>query len=214
VNGDQSFLTSIVGSSGPQTLVIAAPTLPEGGPALIEPGQRWMFRTIYHTTALRFEGMIKCIVPDAAPHAYVELSGDIERRVVRKAARVAVSMHATLLPAMVHALVLDLSIGGARFAIDADESPKIGHSVVCSTVLAIADRVYALELKGLVLSREPPAHNHPRVAVYRMRFDSLSDISFLVLQAYLSSAMTEELDGFWRLVASPPRGPRLPRTEG
>jgi hypothetical protein len=204
--GEHSYLTSIVGMTGQQILIIAAPKSDEGEPADIQLGQRWVFRTIHHTTAVRFEGIVKSVVAGDTPHVYVELTSDIERRVVRKAARVAVSMRATLLlPTAVQALVIDLSIGGARVAIDADMTLDSGHSVMCSTTITIVDRLYALELKGLVLSREPPLANHPDIAIYRMRFDSFSDISFLALQAYLATQLVKELDSFWRLVAGPLR---------
>lgn len=205
-NGEQSFLTSIVGTTSQQTLIVAAPQGGDGSTPVIQPGQTWVFRTIHHTTALRFEGVVHSVVNDPIPHVYVTMSGDIDRRVVRKAARVSVSMHATLLLARpLQALVIDLSIGGARFAIDTATTLDVGQSVVCSTSLEIGDRLYALELKGTVLGREAVTPDHPEIAVYRLRFDSLPDISFLVLQAYLATHLAEELDSFWRLVAGPVR---------
>src|SRR5690606_31463384 len=93
-DGERSYLTSIIGSSGQQVLIIAAPKDAGGRVADLGPGQHWVFRTIHYTTALRFEGVVKRVVDDAAPHVYVELTGEIQRRVVRKAARVAVSIRA------------------------------------------------------------------------------------------------------------------------
>jgi hypothetical protein len=202
---DQSFLTSIVGSSGHAVFIIAMPKGENGRVADLQAGQRWTFRTIHQTTALRFEGIVRSVVADAEPHAYIELQGEVERRVVRKTPRVAVSVRATLVPQHVHAIVIDLSIGGARIAIDSVTPLEVGHTLVCSTALTIADRLYALELKGTVLLREADVASHPEIAVYRVRFDSLSDTGFLVLQAYISTAVAEELDYFWRLVAGPLR---------
>lgn len=205
-DGDESFLTSIAGSSGEKTLIIAAPKHADGRLADIQPGQNWVFRTIHHTTALRFDAVIKSVVNDEAPHVYVELSGITERRVIRKTPRVAVVMRATLLlPHVVRALVVDLSAGGARFAIDASVSLEAGQFIVCSTALTIADRLYSLELKAVVLKQEASDPRHPDVALYRMRFESLSDLAFLALQAYLATELVEELDYFWRLVAGPLR---------
>lgn len=204
--GDESFLTYIAGSSGERFLIIAAPKRDDGSFADIQPGQSWVFRTIHHTTALRFEAVVKSVVNDEAPHVYVELSGTTERRVIRKAARVAVAMRATLLlPDVAHALVIDLSVGGARFAIDANVPLETGQSIVCSTALTIADRLYALDLKAVVLKQDASDPKHPHVAIYRMRFEALSDLAFLALQAYLATELVDELDYFWRLVAGPLR---------
>jgi len=204
-NRDESFLSAIVGASGERILIVVAPKRPDGTLVDIQPGQRWVFRTIHHTTALRFDGVIKSVISDAEPHVYVELSGAIERRVIRKAARVAVAMRATLLPNLAHALIVDLSVGGARFAIDASLRLEVGQSLVCSTALNVADRLYALELRGAVLKQDPPDPQHPQVAIHRMRFEALSDLAFLALQAYVSTELVEELDYFWRLVADPLR---------
>ncbi len=204
-NRDQSFLTSIIGTSGERLLIVAAPKGEDGQTPDLQPGQHWVFRTIHHTTALRFEGVVKTVIADAAPHVYIELTGTIERRVVRKTPRVAVSVRATLLPHLEHGIIIDLSIGGARLAVDASTQLEVGHPAICSTALTIADRLYSLELKGTVLEREPQMARHPQVAVYRLRFDSLSDTSILALQAYLSTTLVEELDYFWRLVAGPLR---------
>jgi hypothetical protein len=200
-----SGLTSIIGGTQ-RTLILAVPTLDSGAPLPTEIGQRWMFRTIHQTSALRFEGEVQAVVTGQTPHLAVGLIGEIERRVVRKAPRVPVTLRASILtPEVVHSLVLDLSVGGARLAIERGARIEPGESVLFSTSLMIADRLYALELKSTVLGEEPAPAHHPQVAIHRLRFESVSEHSFLVLQAYLATEQADELDYFWRLVAGPLR---------
>lgn len=200
-----SALTSIIGGTQ-RTLILALPTLDNGKPVSTETGERWVFRTIHQTSALRFEGIVRAVVSDDAPHVSVGLIGEIERRVVRKAARVPVSLRASLLASeVIHSIVLDLSVGGARLAMEREAKIQVGDTAIFSTSLMIADRLYALELKSVVVGRDPSPAEHPGVAIYRIRFDSLAENSFLVLQAYLATELVDELDYFWRLVAGPLR---------
>jgi hypothetical protein len=200
-----SAVTSIIGGTQ-RTLILALPTLGNGEPVAVEAGERWVFRTIHQTSALRFEGVVRAVVAGDAPHVSVGLIGEIERRVVRKATRVPVSLRASLLAAeIIHSIVLDLSVGGVRLAMAREAKIHVGETVTFSTSLMIADRLYALELKSIVVGRDPAPADHPGVAIYRIRFDSLAENSFLVLQAYLATELVDELDYFWRLVAGPLR---------
>jgi hypothetical protein len=137
------------------------------------------------------------------PHLHVVVPATIERRNVRKTARVVVAVPASLLtPDAIPALIIDMSTGGARIAVDASNQLADKHSLRCALNLWILERNFALELHATVLAREPQNDtNHPDIALYRLQFDGLSDQDALALHAYLNGVLAMDMDSFWRLVA-------------
>ena len=205
----ESYATRILAVHDRHCLLLSAPVRADGTWVSVIASQNWVFRTLYHTTALRFQANVLKTVFDPFPHLHVEVPHSVERRVVRKAPRLAVSLHATLLAgeASIPALIVDLSVGGARVAVDASVALREGQQVTFSFMLPIDERHYSLELKAGVLAREASSDpNHPDVASYRVQFEPLADVAMLTLHAFVNGLLAVDLDNFGRLIALLPGG--------
>jgi hypothetical protein len=205
-DADESHTTTILALHDRHSLILSAPQHADGTWVSVTEGQSWVFRSLYHTTALRFQSTVLKAVLEPFPHLHVEVPQSIERRTVRKAPRISVSLHATLLtPDPVPAVVVDLSIGGARIAVETGAQLQQGHAVTSSFTVPINERVFALQLKAFVLAHEPTTDpQHPGISFYRMEFEPLADVPMLTLHAFLSGALAIDLDSFGRLIALVP----------
>jgi hypothetical protein len=202
-DASEGFAVRVLAVSERNTLILTAPMRSDGSWVTVIEGQPWIFRTLYHTTALRFQAHVLKVAFEPFPHLHVVAPASIERRNVRKAARVVIAVPATLLtPNAVPALVMDMSTGGARIAVSGSAPLRERQMVSCAMTLPILDRQFPLDLKATVLAREANAdNNHPEVAVYRLQFEALSDADTLTLHAYLNGVLAMDMDTFWRLIA-------------
>jgi len=200
----ESFPAALLGVHDRHHFILEAPKRADRSLVEVREGETWVFRALYHRTALRFQAPILRVAVEPLPHLHVQLPQYVERRTVPGAARVPVALRATILHSqMTPAVIADLSVGGVRVAVAEASSLATGQNVTFSISLTINDRLYALDLKALVLARDPATAGHPGIEFYRMQFESLPDTAFLTLQAYLGTVIAEELDGFWRMVVDP-----------
>jgi hypothetical protein len=199
----ESYATRILAVHDRQSLLLSAPIRADGTWVSVIAGQNWVFRTLYHTTALRFQANVLKTVFDPFPHLHVEVPHSLERRIVRKAPRLAVSLHATLVASTsTPALIVDLSVGGARIAVDASVLLAERQQVTFSLTLPIEQRHYSLELQACVIARDASSDpNHPDVASYRVQFEPLADVPMLTLHAFVNGMLAVDLDSFGRLIA-------------
>jgi len=200
----ESFAVRVLAVTERNTLILTAPMRSEGSWVTVIEGQPWVFRTLYHTTAMRFQAQILKSVFEPFPHLHVVVPATIERRAVRKAARVVVTVPATLLltTVAIPALIVDLSTGGARIAVNASDALMEKQSLRCALSLLILERNFPLELRATVVARETQSDpNHPDVAFYRLQFEELTDRDALTLHAYLNGVLAMDMDSFGRLVA-------------
>jgi hypothetical protein len=197
----ESFAVRVLAVTERNTLILTAPMRSDGSWITVLEGQPWVFRTLYHTTAMRFQAQILKSVFDPFPHLHVVVPATIERRNVRKAARVVVAVPATLLTTdAIPALIVDMSIGGARVAVSASDVLLEKHSLRCAFSLAILERSFPLELRATVVAHETQTDpNHPDITFYRLQFESLPDQDTLTLHAYLNGVLAMDMDSFWRL---------------
>jgi hypothetical protein len=199
----ESFAVRVLAVTERNTLILTAPVRGDGSWVTVIEGQPWIFRTLYHTTALRFQAQVLKAVFEPFPHLHVVVPSTIERRNVRKAARVVVAVPATLImTSAVPALIVDMSTGGARVAVNASDTFSEKQALRCALTLTILERNFALDLGAVVLAREPQNDsNHPDIAFYRLQFDNLTDQDALTLHAHLNGVLAMDMDSFWRLVA-------------
>jgi hypothetical protein len=198
----ESYAVRVLAVTERNTLILTAPTRPDGTWVTVIEGQPWVFRTLYHTTALRFQAQILKAVFEPFPHLHVVVPPTIERRSVRKTARVVVAVPATLAtPDPAPALIVDMSTGGARVAMGCAPELRDKQSLQCSFTLSMLERSFALDLHATVLAREPnPDPAHAGIAFYRLQFERVADHTALALHAYLNGVLAMDMDSFWRLV--------------
>jgi hypothetical protein len=198
----EGFAVRVLAVSERNTLILTAPMRVDGSWVTVIEGQPWVFRTLYHTAALRFQARVLKVAFEPFPHLHVVVPTSIERRNVRKAARVVIAVPAMLsTPENTPALVMDMSTGGARVAVSASTSLHEKQTVTCAMTLPILDRNFPLRLPATVLAREATDGDHPDIASYRLQFESLSDADTLALHAYLNGVLAMDMDSFWRLIA-------------
>jgi hypothetical protein len=200
-----SYSTRILTVHDNNSLILSAPVRTDGTWVSVLEGTSWTFRTLYYTMALRFQATVLKTVFDPFPHLHVEVPHHVERRKIRKAARVVVSLPATIVALRtVPAVIIDVSLGGARLALDAEMALELRQVVMCAVSLPIGDRVYSLDLRCTVIAYEPGQAEHSHVGLYRVQFELLEDISLLAMHAYINSVLATDVDSFSRLIAFEP----------
>jgi hypothetical protein len=200
----ESFTTVLLGVHAQHHFILEAPKQADASLVDVREDDVWVFRSLHHRTALRFQARVLLVAPKPLPHLHVQLPEAVERRTVRSATRVPVALKATLMHSKTTpAMIIDLSVGGVRLAIGESSMLPVGQKIVFSIALQIQDRLYPLELSAVVRARDPAVAEHPGVAFYRMQFDFLSETAFLTLQAYLGTVVADELDSFWRMIDEP-----------
>ena len=201
-DGSESYPTRIIGMHDRNSLILAAPLRPDRTFVPVFDRQTWFFRALYHTTAIRFQAVVLKAVFEPFPHLHIEVPRTIERKLVRGAPRVPVCWRVNLVePANTPAAIVDLSVGGARIAVNADVVFEQHQRVRFTANVAVHQRSIALDLSATVLPREASEEGIADVMFHRLQFEPLDDLALLALEAHVNSQLASDADSFWRLVA-------------
>ncbi len=207
----ESYLCWVIGvSQENRGLVMTAPSRADKGLAAISKGQVWFCRMFSSTSVFRFRGAILKVAFDPYPYLHILVPEVIEKRLIRQLPRALVSLQATLLcPESNFASVVDLSVGGARVAVDKRVVLDVGHPVELGMSLEVLGRVEELRLKakvavvyGVVDTR------HPGIAFYGVAFAGLDERLTFLLHGYVQQQIASEYDGLGQVLS---RGVGEPR---
>src|SRR5690242_8955061 len=138
----ESYLCWVIGvSQENRGLVMTAPSRADKGLAAISKGQVWFCRMFSSTSVFRFRGAILKVAFDPYPYLHILVPEVIEKRLIRQLPRALVSLQATLMtPASHFASVVDLSVGGARVAVDRNLVLDVGHPLELGVSLEVLGR--------------------------------------------------------------------------
>ncbi|MET0983884.1 MAG: flagellar brake protein [Steroidobacteraceae bacterium] len=200
-DGSESYPTRIIGMHDRNSMILAAPIRPDKTFVPVFDRQTWFFRALYHTTAIRFQAVVLKAVFEPFPHLHIDVPRSMERKLVRSAPRVPVCLRANIVePSNASAVIVDLSVGGARIAVNADVVLEQQQRVRFTANVAVYQRSVALDLTGTVLPREAGEEGIADVMFHRLQFEPLDNFQLLALEAHLNSQLAIDADSFWRLV--------------
>jgi PilZ domain/Flagellar protein YcgR len=200
----ESYFCWVIGvSQENRGLVMTAPARPDKALAAISKGQVWFCRMFSSTSVFRFRGAILKVAFDPYPYLHILVPEIIEKRLIRQLPRALVSLQATLtVPESHFASVVDLSVGGARVAVDKKLELDVGHPVHLNVTIEVLGRTEDLRLKakvavvyGVIDTR------HPSIAFYGLAFEELDERLTFMLHGYVQQQLASEYDGLGQILA-------------
>jgi hypothetical protein len=200
----ESYLCWVIGvSQENRGLVMTAPARPDKALAPISKGQVWFCRMFSSTSVFRFRGAILKVAFDPYPYLHILVPEVIEKRLIRQLPRALVNLQATLLVPDTHfASVVDLSVGGARVAIDKKLELDVRQPVQLCISIDVLGKTQELRLQakvavvyGVVDTR------HPAVAFYGLAFEGLDERLTFMLHGYVQQQLAREYDSLGQVLA-------------
>lgn len=181
-------------------LIMTGPTTLDGSRVEIRQGETWVFRAFYAVAAVRFQAVVEEVVANPFPYFYVSHIADIDRRNVRQWPRTPTCLWASR-AAEPTRLLVDLSVGGARLAVENGTSFQIGQTLLLSTTLALATGRRELSLDAVVLNRYGHSDDkHPTIEFYGIQWENVGDAQRLALHAFVQEQLCMELDRVWHVL--------------
>jgi Flagellar protein YcgR/PilZ domain len=198
----EAFRTHVVGVYR-HILIVHAPLRSDGALVAVIPGQAWLCRTFQGTSAFRFQGTVLKVGFEPFPHLYVEVPTAVTERKIRNRTRATVLVAASIeLPVAAPCVVIDLSVGGGRIATADEVVLEQEQPIRISLSLSMIGTRFNLSLKAVV-ARVFGAnnHQHPRVAFYGVKFESLAELDSCVLHGFVNSQLALELNSLWQVLS-------------
>jgi len=180
-------------------LIMSWPTA-EGMLSLVE-GQAWTFRAFYAVAVVRFQATVEKVTRGSFSYFYVTQLREIDRRSVREWGRAPTCVWASHSGEPPRILV-DLSVGGARLAVDERSHLQAGHAVLLNAWLPLAVGRKEVVVDATVLNHYGRVDTkHPTIDFFGVRFENVSDTNRLVLHAYVQQQLSLELDRVWHVLS-------------
>lgn len=196
-DGKASYKVDVVGvMRSKRLLVLTAPVRPDGSLIAVSKGQLLTCRWFSATTAFHFEVTIARMLFEPIPLLHVELPELVEHRTVRGEPRALATLRAILkTPEPIDAVIVDISIGGARVAIADDTALEKGAPIELSARPHLLHRDYEIELRCHVTGENGTGDlKHPNVRFYGLIFEGVNDVERLILHSYVQQCLAVELD--------------------
>ena len=200
----ESYLCWVIGVSHEnRCLVMTAPARPDKALAPVTRGQVWFCRMFSSTSVFRFRGAILKVAFEPYPYLHILVPEVIEKRLIRQLPRALVSLQATLAVPDVHQVtIVDLSVGGARVAVDKKLALEVGAALHLDVTIEVLGRRQELHLQAKVAAVYGVADTrHPGIAFYGLAFDFLEERIVLMLHGYVQQQLASEYDGLGQVLA-------------
>jgi c-di-GMP-binding flagellar brake protein YcgR len=201
-DGGESYTCRVVGSSEQRGMILTAPMHDHGGPVAISEGERWLFRTLYSTAAIRFTGVIGKVVHEPFRYFHVDVPPLVEMRRVRKVQRVAICLNVILrLSHPAEAVIVDLSTTGMQIAATTGLDLQPGHRFKTEFRVTVLGKPYDLSIDvDVVRCLGAIDPRHPKISFYGLGIEGLSDMHRLVLHSSVQDCVIRELDGLSKML--------------
>jgi hypothetical protein len=179
-------------------LVLTAPVTEDGALVAVHSGQTLTCRWFGTTTAFRFRARILRTLFEPVPLLHVELPAMVERRTVRGVPRALTNLRSAIkAPQELEAIIVDISISGARIAVRGDALLRHGQEVVLQARPKMINRQFDIIVRGhIVASFGHTDPRHPHVQFFGIEFRELSDQTLMILHAYVQECLALETDVF------------------
>jgi hypothetical protein len=198
--GGQALNSRVIGvSDDGHGLIMSSPSAIGAAAAELHEGEVWVFRAFYARNAIRFQGTIKSIAATPFPYFVVTDIVDIDRREVRKWPRTPSCLWASRANEPPRVIV-DLSVGGARLAVDAHASLQQGQMVSLHAAMPTAVGRHSLSVEATVLNSYGHADsNHPHIEFFGVRFEAMGEQQQLAIHAFVQEHIAADLDRVWHV---------------
>ena len=196
-DGTQTYTVWVLGVVREKRhLIVTAPTTTNNALIAVVKGQSLTCRWFNPTTAFRFKAASLKLAFEPIPVLYLELPTEIERKVARRLPRALINMHAVMRRAdSLEALVLDLSVGGARLALTRDATLALHEQFQLSIRPRMLDRSFLLTIECVVTNVMGATDAaHPEVQFVGVEFRDVSEHDLLILHACVQEQLAYEAD--------------------
>lgn len=188
-------------------LIVTAPENESRQLISVVRGQTLMCRWFNATTAFRFRATITKIAFEPLPLLYLELPELVEHTEVRQLPRALANVRAVLkaAPFPTEAVIVDLSVGGAKVAVTDDLKIDKGSPATLIMWPRILERDFLLRLTCTVtgvLGRTE--RDHPDIFFYGLSFEDVGERELLALHAYVQGCLAHEFDWLTRVLNRKP----------
>lgn len=194
----EGYVCGVVGvSTANRCLILTAPSRPDKSLVAVTKGQIWHCKLFNATTVYKFRALVLKVGFEPFHYMHLEVPQNIEKRVIREMPRATTNLEATVTTTgTLHAIMVDLSVSGARVAVDAAATLKAGHEVELRATVNLLGRSHSLQLFAKVIAAygkvEP---RHPNVQFFGLQFAPLPEQTELVLHAYVQQQLVRQYDG-------------------
>ena len=197
LDSDKSYNVWVLGVvRDKRHLIVTAPTNANNALIAVIKGQALTCRWFNPTTAFRFRATILKLAFEPIPVLYLELAEDVERKIARRLPRALMNIHALLRrPEAIEALVLDLSVGGARLALSRDVPIVVDERAQLSIRPRLLERSFLLTLDCQVTAVLGSTDaNHADVQFIGVAFHDINEHDLLIVHACVQEQLAHEAD--------------------
>jgi len=189
---------------GQRLVMIAAPRTRDNSLIAVTKGHGMTCQWLNATTAFRFRAVIANLAFEPAPIVYLGQMSNVRRRTLRGDPRAVTALTGALrTPALIAALVTDLSLSGARIGVAGEPALETGQKVELALRPKHFGRDFTLDLDCTVAGSMGHADpDHPSISFFGLQFDTPSDHALLVLHACVQERLAQETDLLSQLLMS------------
>ncbi len=200
-DAEKAYLVQALGLARERrSLIVTAPENDSRELIAVMKGQTLTCRWFNATTAFRFRVTIAKLAFEPLPLLYLDLPEHVEHSEVRQLPRALANVRALLrAPFPTEAIVVDLSLGGARVGV-VDQLPlEKGGTAELLMWPKMLGRDFLLRLDCTVsgvLGRTE--RKHPEIFFYGLSFNEVAEREQLALHAYVQTCLATEFDWLTR----------------
>lgn len=200
----ESYTCWIIGTHEQRGLILTAPSQADHSLVKIAEGEAWVFRMLYMTAAFRFVGSIEKVQLEPFPHIHVSVPRQLEMRQVRRNPRAPMNHPAVLeTDREIEALIVDMSVGGARVALSRGHEFGIGQTLLLSFSLTLLGNCYQFRCPASIVAHYGATDSrYPQVNFWGLKLEPSTELDRLALHGYVHERLAVELDGLWQLLAN------------
>jgi len=197
----ESYPCWVLGADEQHGLIVTAPTKPDRSIVPVNEGQTWVFRMMYLTAAVKFNGTIRKVQFEPMPLMNVSLPKQVELRHVRASPRVATCMRASVdYGKEVPVLITDIGVGGMRIAIERESwEPRAGQRITLKFEIAMVGQDYHFKVPATVVGKPHDLDKrYPTLSFAGLKIEAQSETEKLVLHSYVFERTALDFNALWK----------------
>ncbi len=197
----ESYSCWVLGADEQHGLIITAPAKPDRSIVPVSEGQTWIFRMMYLTAAVKFNGTIRKIQFEPIPVMNISLPKQVELRHVRTSPRVNTCMRGSIdCGKDISILITDLGIGGMRVAFEREQwEPKPGQHITLVFEIAMLGQDYHFKVPATVIGKPHEIDKrYPSLCFVGLKIEAQSEIERLVLHSYVFERTALDFNALWK----------------
>lgn len=199
-NGE-SYPCWVLGADEQHGLIVTAPTKPDRSIVAVNEGQSWVFRMMYLTAAVKFNGTVRKVQFEPVPLLNISAPKQVELRHVRASPRVSTCMKATIEHGKeIPVLITDIGVGGMRVAVEREWwDPKPGQRITLAFHIAMLGQDYNFKVPATIVSKPHDLDKrYPALTSAGLKIEAQSETEKLVLHSYVYERIALDFNALWK----------------